>query len=414
MAQNAYINLARKYRPQTILELIGQDVLVKSLENAFTLNKIAHAFMLTGVRGVGKTTTARIIAKALNCIGIEGNGSPTLNPCGVCENCTLITADRHLDVIEIDAASNTGVDNIREVIENSMYKPTVARYKVFIIDEIHMLSKNAFNALLKTLEEPPQHLKFIFATTEIKKVPITVLSRCQRFDLKMVEGLELEDHLKKICNAENIAYEEDAIVLIAKAAQGSVRDSLSLLDRAIVFSNNNLQTDIIIEMLGYSKSGVIAELFELLIENNANKVLEIFNNLRKEGMLAESFLEDLMNVCNDATVVLTTNSTDLLNSSKIYEQQIESLAKKTNLTFFIATWQVLLQSLDELKKTNNAYQVCYFALLKILNLHNLINIDNLINDFSNAHNSNMLNSTTDGSDNIEGEFLNNFPQAKKI
>ncbi len=414
MPQNSYINLARKYRPQTISELIGQDVLVKSLENAFILNKIAHAFMLTGVRGVGKTTTARIIAKALNCIGVDGNGSPTLKPCGVCENCTLITADRHLDVIEIDAASNTGVDNIREVIENSRYKPTVARYKIFIIDEVHMLSKSAFNALLKTLEEPPQHLKFVFATTEIKKVPITVLSRCQRFDLKMVEGLELENHLQKICDNEGIAYEKDAIVLIAKAAQGSVRDSLSLLDRAIVFSNKNLKTEAILEMLGYNKSGIIVEMFSYLIENNANKVLELFNNLRKDGILAESFLEDLMNICNDATVVLTTNSTDLLNSSKIYEQQIENLAKKTNLTFFIATWQVLLQSLDELKKTNNVYQVCYFALLKVLNLHNLIDIDNLITDFANAQNPEISNSLKQTEPSIEGDFVANFPQAKKI
>ena len=225
--------LARKYRPARFDDLIGQEAMVRILRNAFALGRVAHAFMLTGVRGVGKTTTARIIARALNCIGPDGSGGPTPDPCGVCPNCVAILADRHPDVVEMDAASRTGVDDVREIIEATRFRPMQARTKVFIIDEVHMLSRNAFNALLKTLEEPPPHVKFVFATTEIRKVPVTVLSRCQRFDLRRVSIAELAAHFARIAAAEGIRVAPAAIELIARAADGSVRDGLSLLDQAI-------------------------------------------------------------------------------------------------------------------------------------------------------------------------------------
>lgn len=376
--QTTYINLARKYRPQTVTQLIGQHALVKSLENAFTLNKIAHAFMLTGVRGVGKTSTARIVAKALNCIGEDGNGSMTLNPCGKCENCLLIMQDRHLDVIEIDAASKTGVDDIREIIENSQYKPTVARYKVFIIDEVHMLSKNAFNALLKTLEEPPEHLKFIFATTEIKKVPITVLSRCQKYDLKTVEGKELVDHLTNICNLENIQFNAEAIDLIAKAAQGSVRDSLSLLDRAIIYTNSNIQLNLVLEMLGYNNNQIIYNLFLAIIQNNHAQAFNLFSQQKQLGVSGEMFLEDLLTVCHNAMVLMYTQNANLLNLPSTEIEQLNSIIQLTNYNTLLEFWQILLTATNQLKTSSNAYLVCSMALLKMLTNANVISIDNLI------------------------------------
>src|SRR3984957_6745424 len=238
-AATPYRVLARKYRPQTFAELIGQEAMVRTLENAIASGRVAHAFILTGVRGVGKTTTARIIARALNCIGADGTGGPTVSPCGTCEHCRGIAEDRHVDVIEMDAASRTGVDDIRELTDGMRYRPVSARFKVYIIDEVHMLSKNAFNALLKTLEEPPPDVKFVFATTEIQKVPVTVLSRCQRFSLRRVPIDQLVAHYRKIAEAEAVPVEPGALGLIARAADGSVRDGLSLLDQAIALAGGS-------------------------------------------------------------------------------------------------------------------------------------------------------------------------------
>ena len=245
-----YVILARKYRPQTFDDLLGQDALVQTLTNAINNNRIHHAYILTGIRGVGKTSTARIIAKALNCTGVDGKGGPTVHPCGVCENCKAITAGRHIDVMELDAASRTGVDDIREILDGVRYKPTNARYKIYIIDEVHMLSKNAFNALLKTLEEPPSHVKFIFATTEIRKVPVTILSRCQRFDLQRLKIDELMKMYHKIIQCENLSADEDALQLLARAADGSARDATSLLDQAISLGSGNIKLDIVKNMIG--------------------------------------------------------------------------------------------------------------------------------------------------------------------
>ena len=259
---NQYVVLARKYRPQSFNDLLGQDALVQTLTNAIKNNRLHHAYILTGIRGVGKTTTARLIARALNCTGLDGNGGPTIHPCGVCENCKAIAADRHIDVLELDAASRTGVDDIREILDGVRYKPTNARYKIYIIDEVHMLSKNAFNALLKTLEEPPAHVKFIFATTEIRKVPVTVLSRCQRFDLQRLTIEDLMKLFNKIVAAENLKADNEALHIIAKAADGSARDGLSLLDQAISLGAGVVKTDVVKEMIGLAERNQTFELFE--------------------------------------------------------------------------------------------------------------------------------------------------------
>ena len=251
--------LARKYRPQTFNDLIGQEALVQTVSNAIKQNRLPNAYMLTGIRGIGKTTSARIIAKGLNCIGIDGKGEMTPNPCGQCKHCREIAADSHIDVIEIDAASNTGVDNVREIIEGAKYNPVSARYKIYIIDEVHMLSKAAFNALLKTLEEPPERIKFIFATTEIRKVPVTILSRCQRFDLKRVDENVLSAYLKQIAERENAVVESEALQLIARAGEGSVRDSLSLLDQALTQFDMSVKAENVRQMMGLSDKSALLD-----------------------------------------------------------------------------------------------------------------------------------------------------------
>ncbi|MEO5612821.1 MAG: DNA polymerase III subunit gamma/tau, partial [Sphingomicrobium sp.] len=245
-----YRVLARKYRPQTFHELIGQDAMVTTLGNAIARGRIAHAFLLTGVRGVGKTSTARLVAKALNCIGPDGQSGPTIEPCGVCEHCVAITEGRHIDVIEMDAASHTGVDDVREIIEAVRYASVSARYKIYIIDEVHMLSKSAFNALLKTLEEPPEHVKFLFATTEVAKVPVTVLSRTQRFDLRRIPADKLVNHFAEIARLEAVEAEPEALAMIARAAEGSARDGLSILDQAIALGSGSVSADQVRDMLG--------------------------------------------------------------------------------------------------------------------------------------------------------------------
>src|SRR6202045_616215 len=259
--QTSYRVLARKYRPATFAELIGQEAMVRTLTNAIATGRIAHAFILTGVRGVGKTTTARILARALNCVGPDGKGGPTISPCGQCDPCRAIAEDRHVDVLEMDAASRTGVEDIRELTDGVRYKPVAARYKVYIIDEVHMLSRQAFNALLKTLEEPPPDVKFIFATTEIQKVPVTVLSRCQRFSLRRVPIELLIPHYRRIAEAEGVEVEPAALALIARAADGSVRDGLSLLDQAIALSGGRVEEAAVRDMLGIADRGLVLDLF---------------------------------------------------------------------------------------------------------------------------------------------------------
>ena len=278
-----YRVLARKYRPSTFADLIGQEALVRTLSNAIASGRIAQSYMLTGIRGVGKTTSARIIAKALNCTGPDGNGSMTTEPCGVCENCKAIAEDRHVDVQEIDAASNTQVDNVREIIQSARYNPVSARFKIYIIDEVHMLSKSAFNALLKLLEEPPERVKFIFATTEIRKVPLTILSRCQRFDLRRVDAAEIADFFQKIAIKEQVEISPEALQIIAKCADGSVRDGLSLLDQAIAHSGEKVDADMVRSMLGLANRTVLFALFEALMKGDTPAVLQMFKEQHSAG-----------------------------------------------------------------------------------------------------------------------------------
>ncbi|HBU55978.1 MAG TPA: DNA polymerase III subunit gamma/tau, partial [Sulfitobacter sp.] len=268
-APSAYRVLARKYRPETFADLVGQDAMVRTLKNAFEADRIAQAFIMTGIRGTGKTTTARIIAKGMNCIGPDGNGGPTTEPCGVCEHCVAIMEGRHVDVMEMDAASNTGVGNIREIIDSVHYRAASARYKVYIIDEVHMLSTGAFNALLKTLEEPPEHVKFIFATTEIRKVPVTVLSRCQRFDLRRIEPEVMIALMRKIATAEGAEIAEDALALITRAAEGSARDATSLLDQAISHGAGETTAVQVRAMLGLADRGRVLDLFDMILRGDA-------------------------------------------------------------------------------------------------------------------------------------------------
>ena len=295
-----YKVLARKYRPQIFADLIGQETLVQILTNAIITNRIANAYLLTGVRGVGKTTTARLIAMSLNC---ENKKEDTCEPCGSCDLCESTRSDHNLDVIEMDAASKTGVDDIREIIDNVKYKPVNCKFKIFIIDEVHMLSKSAFNALLKTLEEPPEHVKFIFATTEVKKIPITILSRCQRFDLKRVDSKDLTQHLKKISELEKVKIDEDAISLIVRAGDGSVRDSLSLLDQAIINNNTKVTAETVANMLGLADRGKIYELVGYIAKGQAKESLDLFRSLYNSGADILMIFEELLKVIHIITQI---------------------------------------------------------------------------------------------------------------
>ena len=293
---SAYRVLARKYRPTRLGDLLGQDALVRTLANAIESGRIAHAFVLTGVRGVGKTTTARIIARALNCVGPDGKGGPTPDPCGTCEQCVAIAEDRHMDVVEMDAASNTGVANMRGLIDGVGYRPVSARYKVYIVDEVHMLSNSAFNALLKTLEEPPGHVKFIFATTEIRKVPITVLSRCQRFDLRRFEPATLAAMLSDVARKEGRAIDEGAARILARAADGSARDGLSLLDRALAHAEGDLDEKTVAELLGLADRAQVFDLFEEVMRGQPAAALDRLQAMYRAGADPAVVVQDMLEV----------------------------------------------------------------------------------------------------------------------
>lgn len=347
--QNQYVVLARKYRPQTFEDLLGQDALVQTLTNAIKNNRLHHAYILTGIRGVGKTTTARLIARALNCIGLDGKGGPTIHPCGVCENCKAIAAGRHIDVLELDAASRTGVDDMRELLDGVGYKPTNARYKVYIIDEVHMLSKGAFNALLKTLEEPPAHVKFIFATTEIRKVPVTILSRCQRFDLQRLNIETLVALFKKIITAEGIEAQDEALEIVARAADGSARDGLSMLDQAIVLGDGKIKTDAVIEMIGLADRNKTLELFEQLISGDMQSVLHNLGNQYQNGANPTSILQDLIDVTHmlaRAKIVPATLGSEMLSENEC--KLCEKLSSSISIAVLSRMWQMLIKGISEL------------------------------------------------------------------
>lgn len=367
--QENYRVLARKYRPSDFDSLIGQEAMVRTLSNAIDTGRLAHAFVLTGVRGVGKTTTARIIAKALNCTAHDG---PTINPCGKCENCLSIAESRHVDVLEMDAASRTGVDDIREIIESVRYAPVSARYKIYIIDEVHMLSKNAFNALLKTLEEPPEHVKFIFATTEIRKLPVTVLSRCQRFDLKRVEADTLIAHLSKLVGAEGAKAEDGALKLIARAAEGSVRDSLSLLDQAIAHGAGDVSETQVRDMLGLADRAQVLDLFEQVMKGEIQAALTTLRAQYDAGADPAVVLNDLLEVTHWLTRLKVTpeTGTDTLVSEAERTQGGE-MATKLGMPHLTRAWQMLLKGVGEVKVAPSPIAAAEMVLIRLAYAANL-------------------------------------------
>ncbi|HWF64340.1 MAG TPA: DNA polymerase III subunit gamma/tau [Rhizomicrobium sp.] len=381
--EEAYRVLARKYRPSDFTGLIGQEALVRTLSNAFATGRIAHAFMLTGVRGVGKTTTARIIARALNCIGPDGKRTePTIHPCGVCDPCVTIAESRNVDVQEMDAASNNGVDEVRQIIEAVRYAPASSRYKVYILDEVHMLSKPAFNAILKTLEEPPPHVKFIFATTEIRKVPVTVLSRCQRFDLRRIEAGELAQYLGRIAAKENVAIEEGALALIARAAEGSARDALSLLDQAIAHNEKGAITaETMRDMLGLADRGRVLDLFEKVMKGDVPAALTDLGALYDSGADPLAVMQDLLEITHFLTrLKVAPAAQGFFDGASSEAKRAADLATKLQVSSLTRAWQMLLKGLFEVRDAVRPISACEMALIRLAYAAELPPTDRLVKD----------------------------------
>lgn len=373
-----YTVLARKYRSQDFKSLIGQDVLVKTLTTAINTGRIAHAYIFTGIRGTGKTSTARILAKALNCLSSDG---PTANPCGVCENCKAIAAGQHIDVLEIDAASHTGVDNMRDILDAAQYRPTNGRYKVYIIDEVHMLSTSAFNALLKTLEEPPAHVIFILATTEIRKVPVTILSRCQRFDLVRVPVETLKRHFAWIAGQEKIELSDAANELLARAADGSVRDGLSLLDQAIAQTGGHVDEQSVLDMLKRADRGVVVNFMETLLSGDTSAALakadEIYNNGADLAML----LSDMMEWTHWATRMHPAIHAGEVNNSPYtadQREQIKQIDSKVSLNTLSRIWQVMVAAVPEMQASGNQKQCFDMLVVRLMHIADMPSVTEIL------------------------------------
>ena len=389
-----YRVLARKYRPSTVDELIGQESLVQTLSNALAMGRLAHAFILTGLRGIGKTTTARIIAKGLNCIGADGNGQPTLTPCGVCTHCTDIASSRHVDVMEMDAASNTGVDDVRDIIDGVHYAPLSARYKIYIIDEVHMLSRNAFNALLKTLEEPPESVKFVFATTEIRKVPVTVLSRCQRFDLRRVETDRMADHLKMIADKEAIHIEDAALKRLARAAEGSVRDALSLLDQAAALTSNQIEDNAVAAMLGQAGRMDAIQIVKAALMGQADQAMAGLDNAIKSGAEAIMIIADMLDYIHMASRIAAGGSiTDLPESE---QAELDHMAKDITLSRLARAWQIMLKGHGEVNLAPDPHAAADMVLIRLAHVANMPTPGDLVKKLKDVT-PDMLTSSTPAS-----------------
>jgi|TARA_B100000446_G_scaffold33537_1_gene28972 DNA polymerase-3 subunit gamma/tau len=372
--------LALKYRPKNFKELIGQDIMVETITNSIKLNKLPNAYLLTGIRGVGKTTTARLIAKAINCNKnfIQGEKCNQGEYC----HCEEISNSKHLDVLEMDAASKTGIDDVRELIDSSKYNPTSAKYKIIILDEVHMLSKQAFNGLLKTLEEPPPHLKFIFATTEVKKIPITIISRCQRFDLHRVRVKNLVENLKKILDVENAKIEEEALILIAKAAEGSVRDSLSLLDRVLVSENidgKKIDKKFVRKMLGIADRSKTLNLLKLIFQGAQKQSIEQLREMVDEGIQPENFLNDLLEIIYFIQQKKSLgNFESELSISEAEQDIINSISEDINMTTLIVFWQFILKVIDELSVVSNPILSLEMLVVRLVHLKDMPTYDKLL------------------------------------
>ncbi len=370
--EKAYQVLARKYRPETFADLVGQDAMVRTLRNAFAADRIAQAFVMTGIRGTGKTTTARIIAKGLNCVGPDGTGGPTTEPCGQCEHCVAIMEGRHVDVMEMDAASHTGVGDIREIIDSVHYRAASARYKIYIIDEVHMLSTSAFNALLKTLEEPPAHVKFIFATTEIRKVPVTVLSRCQRFDLKRIEPEVMIALLRKIASAEGAQISDDALALITRAAEGSARDATSILDQAISHGAGETTVDQVRAMLGLADRGRVLDLFDMVMRGDAAAALSELAAQYADGADPMAVLRDLAEVSHWISVIkITPEAAEDPTVPPDERSRGLEMAGRLSMRSLGRMWQMLLKAMEEVALAPNAMMAAEMAVIRLTHVAEL-------------------------------------------
>ncbi|MFC5566714.1 DNA polymerase III subunit gamma/tau [Rubellimicrobium aerolatum] len=392
----AYRVLARKYRPETFADLVGQEAMVRTLRNAFKAGRIAQAFILTGIRGTGKTTTARIIAKGLNCVGPDGQGGPTTDPCGTCVHCRAISEGRHVDVLEMDAASRTGVGDIREIIESVRYRAAEARYKVYIIDEVHMLSTNAFNALLKTLEEPPEHVKFIFATTEIRKVPVTVLSRCQRFDLRRIEPEVMMGLLRRIAEAEGAGIEDGALALIARAAEGSARDATSLLDQAIA-GGGTATAEQVRAMLGLADRGRVLDLFDLILRGEAAAALEELGAQYADGADPQMVLRDLAEVAHWVSVLkVSAGAEDDPTLSPDERTRGQAMAQAIPMRVLARFWQMLLKALEEVATAPNAMMAAEMAVIRLTHVADLPSPEELVRQIQNGRGNGAAMPQTSG------------------
>ncbi len=381
-----YQVLARKYRPETFADLVGQEAMVRTLKNAFNADRIAQAFILTGIRGTGKTTTARIIAKGLNCTGGDGKGGPTTEPCGQCQNCIAISEGQHVDVIEMDGASQTRIDDIRSnVLDSVHYAPTSARYKVYIIDEVHMLSTSAFNALLKTLEEPPAHVKFIFATTEIRKVPVTVLSRCQRFDLRRIEPEVMIALLRKIADAEGAEISDDALALMTRAAEGSARDAESLLDQAISHGAGETTADQVRAMLGLADRGRVLDLFDMILKGDAAGALSELSAQYADGADPLAVLRDLAEITHWISVIkVTPEAAQDPTVSPDERSRGQAMAEALPMRVLTRMWQMLLKALEEVSAAPNAMMAAEMAVIRLTHVADLPTPEELIKRLQDA------------------------------
>lgn len=408
-----YRVLARKYRPQNFDELIGQDALVRTLTNAIESGRIAHAFMLTGVRGVGKTTTARIIAKALNYTGPDGQSGPTTGDTSDCEVCQAIAEDRHPDVMEMDAASRTGVDDIREILDGVRYAPVSARYKVYVIDEVHMLSKNAFNALLKTLEEPPSHVKFIFATTEIRKVPVTVLSRCQRFDLRRVDVETLKSHFAMICGKEDVKAEDEALDLIARAADGSVRDGLSLLDQAMALgATGEVVAEDVARMLGTTDRSRILDVLDASLNGQPKEALTVMHDLYRMGADPRVIIQDMMDMIHGLSILSIDAKMAMDALPHAAMDKAKAMAAQLTAPQCQKSWQILLKGLAELHNAPNPQKAAEMIVLRLIYAADLPDPADLIKKLKNGIGADT--GMVAGAPMQQGEPSSNQPQLRAI
>lgn len=384
-ASASYQVLARKYRPETFADLVGQDAMTRTLKNAFAADRIAQAFIMTGIRGTGKTTTARIIAKGMNCVGEDGKGGPTTEPCGKCEHCVAIVEGRHVDVLEMDAASRTGVNDIREIIESVRYRAASARYKIYIIDEVHMLSASAFNALLKTLEEPPEHVKFIFATTEIRKVPVTVLSRCQRFDLRRIGADDMIGLLRRIADAEGGKIADEALALIVRAAEGSARDATSLLDQALSHGAGETTADQVRAMLGLADRGRVLDLFYMIMKGDAAAALAELSSQYADGADPLAVLRDLAEIAHWISVIkISPAAAEDPTAGPDERSRGSEMANALQMRTLSRTWQMLLKALEEISLAPNAMAAAEMAVIRLTHVADLPTPEELARKLGNA------------------------------